>query len=64
MIDLDPDYRWVMVGEPKREYLWVLAREKTLPADTLELLLGRAREAGFPVGSVVTSAQTPPAKAD
>jgi apolipoprotein D and lipocalin family protein len=64
VIDLDPDYRWVMVGEPKREFLWVLAREKALPADTLETLLGRAREAGFPVDRVVTGPQKPPAKAD
>lgn len=64
VIDLDPDYRWVMVGEPKREFLWILAREPMLPADTLELLLGRAREAGFPTDKVVASAQKPPVKAD
>lgn len=64
VIDLDPDYRWVMVGEPKREFLWVLARQPTLPADTLERLLGRAREAGFPTERVVASTRTPPAKAD
>ncbi|MFM1991015.1 MAG: hypothetical protein RJA99_3972 [Pseudomonadota bacterium] len=64
VIDLDPDYRWVMVGEPKREYLWVLAREPVLPAATLERLLGRAKEAGFPTDRVVGSAPKPPAKAD
>ena len=60
VIELDPAYRWVMVGEPRREYLWVLAREPALPAGTLESLLGRAREAGFPVERVMLSAQRPP----
>ena len=59
VIELDPAYRWVVVGEPRREYLWVLAREPALPAGTLESLLGRAREAGFPVERVMLSAQRP-----
>jgi apolipoprotein D and lipocalin family protein len=59
VIALDPAYRWVMVGEPRREFLWVLAREPVMPQDTLESLLGRAREAGFPVERVTLSAQRP-----
>jgi apolipoprotein D and lipocalin family protein len=60
VIALDPEYRWVMVGEPRREFLWVLAREPVMPQDTLESLLGQAREAGFPVERVMLSAQRPP----
>ncbi len=60
VIELDPDYRWLMVGEPRREFLWVLSREPVMPKDTLESLLGRAREAGFPVDRVMLSAQRPP----
>lgn len=47
ILDLDPDYRWVLVGEPGRNYAWVLAREKTLDAATLERLLARAEALGF-----------------
>jgi apolipoprotein D and lipocalin family protein len=25
IIDLDPDYQWAVVGEPRRRYLWILA---------------------------------------
>ena len=60
VIALDPAYRWVMVGEPRRAFLWVLAREPVMPQDTIESLLGRAREAGFPVERVTLSAQRPP----
>lgn len=27
VIDLAPDYKWAVVGEPGREYLWILSRE-------------------------------------
>jgi apolipoprotein D and lipocalin family protein len=26
IIELDEDYRWAVVGEPKRKYLWILSR--------------------------------------
>jgi apolipoprotein D and lipocalin family protein len=38
IIELAPDYRYAVVGEPSREYLWVLARTRTLsPADRLAI---------------------------
>jgi apolipoprotein D and lipocalin family protein len=42
-----------MVGAPSRDYLWILSREPTLPEDEVEMLLGQAREMGFPAGKVV-----------
>jgi apolipoprotein D and lipocalin family protein len=47
ILELDPDYRWVLVGEPGRRYAWILARETTLDAVTLERLLARAAALGF-----------------
>lgn len=44
---LDPDYRWAVVGNPNRRYLWVLSRTPVLPKDQLELALKRATEQGF-----------------
>jgi len=38
ILNLAPDYRYVVVGEPSRNYLWILAREKTLKEDTKEIL--------------------------
>jgi apolipoprotein D and lipocalin family protein len=38
IIELAPDYRYAVVGEPSREYLWVLARTRTLsPEDRLAI---------------------------
>jgi apolipoprotein D and lipocalin family protein len=56
VIALDPDYRWVMVGEPRRAFLWVLARDPRMPAAQLDTLLARARELGFPVERVERTA--------
>ena len=47
ILDLDPDYRWVLVGEPGRHYAWILARQPRLDAATLETLLARAAALGF-----------------
>ncbi|TWW10504.1 membrane protein [Planctomyces bekefii] len=30
IIDLDPDYQWAVVGDPTREYLWILSRHPEL----------------------------------
>jgi len=47
ILDLDPDYRWVLVGEPSRKYAWILARAPNLDAATQEALLARAAALGF-----------------
>ncbi len=39
ILKLASDYRYVVVGEPSRKYLWILAREKTLnETDKKEIL--------------------------
>jgi len=39
VLELDPDYRWAVVGTPGRGLLWILARERRLsPADYEHIL--------------------------
>ncbi|MFO7541768.1 MAG: lipocalin family protein [Thiobacillus sp.] len=47
ILELDPDYRWVLIGEPGRQYAWVLARQPQLEEATLQRLLARAGALGF-----------------
>lgn len=47
ILALDPDYQWVLVGDPDRRYAWVLSRSKQLDAAALEQLLQRAASLGF-----------------
>lgn len=60
ILELDPDYRWALVGEPGRNYAWILAREKSLDAVTLERLLARAAVLGFDRQAFVRTPQTRP----
>lgn len=47
ILDLDPDYRWVVVGHPSRDYGWIMAREKTLPKATYDGILRRLAAQGY-----------------
>lgn len=40
-------YRWSLVAGPDRGYLWILAREKTLPDEVRAALLEKAKSLGF-----------------
>ncbi|WP_028536254.1 lipocalin family protein [Paludibacterium yongneupense] len=53
VIALDPSYRWAMVAGNDRSYLWILARDKNLPADVKTRLLTQARESGFETGKLI-----------
>lgn len=41
------NYRWSLVAGPDRDYLWILARDKTLPGEVREQLLSQAKALGF-----------------
>lgn len=45
--DLDPEYRWAVVGDPKRDQLWVISRDPALPDEVYQSILARARALGF-----------------
>lgn len=50
---LDPDYRYAVVSGPSRGYLWILARNPSLPRETYERLVAQARAAGFDVDHLI-----------
>lgn len=47
ILALDPAYRTVLVGEPRRKYAWVLSRTPVLDQQALDSLLDRAQALGF-----------------
>ncbi len=47
VLAIDLDYKWVLVGEPKRAFGWVLARDTKLEAVTLNQILDRAVVLGY-----------------
>ncbi|HYQ16896.1 MAG TPA: lipocalin family protein [Polyangiaceae bacterium] len=50
IIEVADDYSYAVVGHPTRDYLWILSRDRALPTATLDGVLSRAKNRGFPVG--------------
>ncbi|OYT90996.1 MAG: lipocalin [Burkholderiales bacterium PBB3] len=59
VIDLDADYQLVAVSEPKREYLWVLARTPQVSPEAYNALLQRLAQKGFDLQKLQRSPHTP-----
>jgi apolipoprotein D and lipocalin family protein len=47
ILDLDPNYQWVVVGHPSRRYGWIMARTKTMDAPLYQRLLGDLAVQGY-----------------
>lgn len=62
LIDLDPDYRFAVVGHPGRDSLWILARTPTLPAATWTAILERLRKLDYDPARLVRTLQPADAK--
>lgn len=56
VIDLDPGYTWAVVGEPGRDYLWVLSREPSMDRRRLERIKARAAAMGYELDGLIVSA--------
>ena len=59
VIDLDPDYRWAVVGHPSREYLWILSRSPQMDAATYDGILARLRAQAYDTTLLVKTPQLP-----
>ncbi|KXB30290.1 hypothetical protein AT959_13130 [Dechloromonas denitrificans] len=58
VIALDPDYRWAVVGNPNRKYLWLLSRTPQLPAADIERALNAAASQGYDLKQFKYTRQT------
>jgi apolipoprotein D and lipocalin family protein len=47
VLGLDPEYRWAVVGNPNRKYLWILSRTPQLSKDLLDEALKAGAAQGF-----------------
>ncbi len=56
IIGLDPDYRWAVVGQPSREFAWVLARSRSLDVPTLRMIGDILEDAAYDSCALVLTA--------
>lgn len=47
VIAIDPGYRWSIVGEPGRRYLWILSRTPVMDEALYRRLVAKVRELGY-----------------
>lgn len=57
IIDLDDNYQYAAVGDPKREYFWILSRTPEMSDAIYQNILRRAEKMGFKPGQVVKTPQ-------
>ena len=59
VIGLSPDYRYAIVGEPKRKYLWILSRTPEMDEGTYKEALEQIRTAGYDPDKLLKTRQSP-----
>jgi apolipoprotein D and lipocalin family protein len=64
ILALDPEYRFVVVGHPSRDYLWILARTPTLDPARYSMLLAHVEAQGFDATRLVRTPQLPASGAE
>ena len=62
IIDLAPDYSLAAVGDPSRDYLWVLSRTPSIADADYEALVNRVTAQGFDTAKLVKTVQEKTAK--
>lgn len=58
VVALDPNYRWALVVGENRSYAWILAREKSLPRESLDAIVQRAQALGIDTQAFIWVAHT------
>jgi apolipoprotein D and lipocalin family protein len=57
IIELADDYSYAVVGDPSREYLWILARTPQMNDSTYNMLLDRIKAKGFDINKLKRTVQ-------
>ena len=58
IIELDPNYEWAVIGEPNRDYLWILSRQPQMDPALYESILERIRKQGYDTQRLLRTKQT------
>jgi apolipoprotein D and lipocalin family protein len=58
VLELSDDYSYAVVGEPSRNYLWILSRKPQMDPDVYQELISRIAGHGYDPSQVVQTLQT------
>lgn len=60
IIDLDEEYRFAVVSEPRKKYLWILSRTPLMEETTYQGILARLKVKGFDLSRLQVTPQPLP----
>lgn len=52
ILELDPDYQYVVVGHPSKRYVWIMSRQPTLDPEIESELRAGLAEAGYDIDQI------------
>ena len=58
IIELDSDYKYAVVGHPKRKFLWILSRSPVMKAELYIEILDKIKGHGYDLGKIVVTKQS------
>jgi apolipoprotein D and lipocalin family protein len=57
IIGLDPDYRYAIVGDPDREYLWIMSRKPQMETTLYQQLVRKVETQGYDSSRIIKTPQ-------
>ena len=57
IIDLGKNYEYAVVGHPKRKYLWILSRTKTMEEKVYKAILSRLKDKQYDTSKLIKTLQ-------
>lgn len=57
VVELDPKYRWAVVGSPSRKYLWILSRTPSMSRQQLDELRRHATQRGYDLSPLIIAGE-------
>lgn len=57
IIMLDEQYKYAVIGDPSREYLWILSRTPTLDKKTTQMILQKLPDMGYATDKLIWTPQ-------
>jgi apolipoprotein D and lipocalin family protein len=58
IVEIDTAYTYAVIGEPDREYLWILSRTPKMDENILQGILDRMKKKNFDVEKIMRTKQT------
>ena len=59
ILEIGPDYDYTVIGHPSKRYVWIMARQPSLDATTLEAIRSRLEAVGYDVEQIQAVPQRP-----